>query len=70
MFWEKFPYSLIWSRDELCINKIIIDGCGTSRTITMRGYDSTREGSKEGTKGLSIYINPSHFILKFTTFAI
>jgi hypothetical protein len=34
------------------------------------GYDSTREGAKEGFKGLPIYINPSHFHIKVTSFEI
>jgi hypothetical protein len=36
----------------------------------MGGYDSTREGGKGGSKGLSIPINPSLFIIIFTSFEI
>jgi hypothetical protein len=36
----------------------------------MGGNDSIREGSKEGSKGLPIYINPSYFILMFVPLEI
>jgi len=38
--------------------------------VRMGGYDSTREGVEEGSKGLPIYINSNYFTLMFIPFEI
>ena len=65
MFGAKFPYFLIWSRGELCINKIIIDGCSTSSDpgdqILLKIQSAQNHFKSNGSIGL-VVTNPMQLV--------
>jgi len=77
MFGEKSPHGLIWMRDNILFCTLKLSNKNNNHWPwykhdgnDMGGYNSIREGVKEGLKGLLICINPIHFIRTFISFEI